>query len=706
VSPAGLSLQQRLAAALDLHRRGKLYEAEQVYRAVLDQYPRCFDALHLLGVIAIERGALDDGVKLVRRALEIEEAQPAALYHLASALLTKGDTAGALSAAERAVDLQGDQPDLWLLHGNALQRAGRVESSVKSYERSLALEPVSAECWNNLAVALRELRRHDRALACAERALSLNPTYPSALNNRALLDLDGERYAAAIEGFRKALAIDPRRADARHNLGTALMRAGRPVEAGESFARLASQAPTFPHALGNLLYAKRVACDWADVGSLHAQVVEAVRRGEAADVPMSFLCTSGAAQLQLRCAQVYTQEFYPGVLEPPPATVRRSGERIRVAYLSGDFGEHALSYLLAGVLEHHDLARFETIALSWGRAGDGPLRERLEASFSRFIDITNTSDADAARMMRELDVDIAVDLTAHTWGHRTNILARRAAPVQVNYLGLPATMGAPYIDYLIADSFLIPPHQLHHYAEKVVWLPVFQPNDDRRRLTPDGSARTDHGLQPHDIVLCAFNNTCKINPECFTIWMNVLRTTPSAVLWLLAPSVAVEENLRREAEARGVDASRLVFAPRVAYADYLARYAHADLFLDTFPFNGGATASDALSMALPVLTCAGDSFSSRMAGSLLSALDLHSLITHSPAEYEATALALAAQPERLRTLRERLIGLRSTHAFFDSGRYCRSLESAYRVMLERRLAGLSPAEFSIAAGSDDPFILR
>jgi predicted O-linked N-acetylglucosamine transferase (SPINDLY family) len=390
-----------------------------------------------------------------------------------------------------------------------------------------------------------------------------------------------------------------------------------------------------------------------------------------------------------------TRAHYPSRV-PESAPARRPHERIRIAYLSGDLGEHAVTYLLAGVFERHDPTQFETIALSWDRQSDGPARRRVEGAFTRFIDISAQSDAEVVHLMRELDVDIAIDLTGHTLGQRTAILAQRAAPVQVNYLGLPATMGAPYMDYLIADRFLIPEEQERWYAEKIVCLDgCFQPNDDRRPTPPPAPSRTALGLPESGLVFCCFNRNSKVNPITFEIWMRLLGRAPGSVLWLLATHPAAAENLRREAAARGVAPARLVFANQVPYLEYLARYHHADLFLDTSPFNGGATVSDALTMGVPVLTMAGDSFAARMAGSLLQHLGLTDLVSSSLADYEATAHALAADPERLRALRQRLEQLRIAHPWFDTDRYRRSLEAAYRVMWERHVTGLPPNSFVV-----------
>jgi protein O-GlcNAc transferase len=412
-------------------------------------------------------------------------------------------------------------------------------------------------------------------------------------------------------------------------------------------------------------------------------------------VPMSFLCICGSAALQLRCAQHHTAAYHPprAPLGPPH---RGRHDRIRVAYLSGDFGTHPVTYLLSGVLERHDPARFEIIALAWDRKADGAARRRVEAAVSQFIDVTDSSDDDVARLMHRLEVDIAVDLCGHTLGQRTGILARRPAPVQVNYLGLPATMGAPYIDYLIADRFLIPDEARMHYAERIVWLEgAFQPNDDRRDLASDRASRGAHGLPAEGLVFCSFNRPAKLNPRCFDVWMRMLATAPGSVLWLLATTSEAERNLRREARVRDVDPGRLVFAGEVSYDEYLTRYGHADLFLDTAPFNGGTTVSDALSVGVPVLTCAGDAFAARMAGSLLTHLGLSELVTTSMQEYERAGLALAADPMRIDRLRRRLEEHRSNHSFFDTDRYRRQLERVYLAMYERHVGGQTPQAFAV-----------
>jgi predicted O-linked N-acetylglucosamine transferase (SPINDLY family) len=353
--------------------------------------------------------------------------------------------------------------------------------------------------------------------------------------------------------------------------------------------------------------------------------------------------------------------------------------------------------LLAGVFERHDRRRFETFAISLRPEEESALGQRVKGAFDRFIDVSGQSDGAVAELLHALEIDIAVDLTGFTDGLRPQIFSRRPAPIQVTYLGFPATTGAPYMDYILADAFVIPPAQAQHFSECVVYLPdCFQANDDQRVISARVT-RTDAGLPEGAFVFCCFNNSYKLNPAMFDIWMRLLDRVPGSVLWLVSAGAAVGGNLRREAMNRGVDPERLVFAPRQPYAEYLGRLQLADLFLDTLPFNAGTTASDALWAGLPVLTCAGEAFAARMAGSLLQAVGLPELITHSLADYEAKALELARQPELLRGLRQRLAANRRAAPVFDTDRCRRSLESAYIEMWQRHERGQGRQSFAMHA---------
>ncbi len=691
-------LQRRLVAALGAHQRGELASAERMYREILNEHPRCFDALHLLGVAAADRGALDEGIALMREALAIDAFQANAYCSLARALLAKADAPAALACLDRAVGLPSATAETWYLRANVLLEGGRLEEAVAGYEAALRLQPAFPEAWNNLAAALRALKRNPRALECVERALLQKPAYAFALNNQGLILLDEGRAKAAVDSFRRAIAINPRFAEALHNLGTALSLMRRFGEARDAFAQLSGMAPQFPHVQGNLLYAELCACDWRRFEAARTAVTCAVQEGRQAALPVSFLAVSDSAALQMRCAQIYARAHFPGAPAPHrPPIRRRGGGRIRLAYLSGDFGDHPVSHLLAGVLETHDPAAFETIAFSWGRREDGVIRQRLTAAFSRFEEVGALGDAEVLRRMRDLGVDIAVDLTGPTFGQRTGIFAQRGAPVQALFLGYAGTSGAPYMDYLIADPVVIPPGEERWYSECVVRLPdCCLPNDDRRVIAPRPS-RSQAGLPEEGVVFCAFTNAYKINPAMFDVWMKLLQGVPGSVLWLRGTGEAGRENLLREAAARGVPAERLVFAPHMQdMAEHLARESLADLFLDTFPYNAHSTACDALWCGVPVLTLAGQSMASRTAASALAAVGLAELIAESPRSYERKALELGRDRQALDGLKRRLEQARSSAPLFDTARFTRHLEAAYREMHARAVRGEPPAPFSVA----------
>ena len=415
-------------------------------------------------------------------------------------------------------------------------------------------------------------------------------------------------------------------------------------------------------------------------------------------VPFVYMTLSQDPMKQLNCATTHAAARHPARRPPSGNAVTHRHERIRVAYVSSDFHDHAMAYLMAGLFERHDRTQFDVTAVSLGPDVASAMRSRIRAGIERFIDARAMTDVEIAAMLRDQQTDIAVDLMGYTGGARPDIFAYRAAPVQVNYLGYPGTMGADYIDYILADRFVIPEDARQQYAEKVVYLPdTFQANDDRRLIADSALSRAEAGLPARGFVFCSFNNTYKITPAMFDLWMRLLLRVEGSVLWLLGGSAAVVANLRREAELRGVAPRRLVFAAKLPYAEHLARYRLADLFLDTLPFNAGTTASDALWAGLPVLTCAGEAFAARMAGSLLHAVGLPELVTHSLQDYESQAAMLAANPDALRELRERLACNRLSAPLFNTDRFRRHIELAYRVMWEATKRNDAPQAFAVEA---------
>jgi protein O-GlcNAc transferase len=607
--------------------------------------------------------------------------------------------AGALPPA-----LQPGNAHAWLLRGNALQLANQHDQAVASYQQALRLEPALAAALNNQGHSLRLLRRYAEAQAVLERALTLQPDYAFALNNLGLVLLDAGRATEAVRRFEEALTARPNFPQALCNLGTALLEMKYFEEAAAALARLDRLAPGFGGAPGQLLYARRNVCDWQDdEPRLIERAVSIAARGELAGTPLSFVCTTDSPAAQLACARSFSAARFPALAPAGEPRWPYRHERIRVAYLSGDLGEHAVSYLLAAVIEQHDRSRFDTVAVAWDRRQEERMRARLTAAFGSFIDAAGLSDREIVSRLRDLEIDIAVDLNGHTRGQRTAVFSQRAAPVQVSFLGYPGTSGAPNMDYLIADAVVVAHGEERNFSEQLVRLPhCYLPTPADRGGTSAAPARAAAGLPAHGLVYCAFNNPVKITPELFAVWMRLLHEAPGSVLWLRADASGARANLNAQARRHGIDTARLVFAPAVHSVDaHLARCRLADLFLDTLPYNAHATACDALLADVPVLTCAGRSMASRMGASLLGALGLHELVTHSLEEYEQRARELSADRARLAGIRQALITARARGPLFQPARYCRELENAYQSMCARMRAGLAPVAFAVPATAGD-----
>jgi predicted O-linked N-acetylglucosamine transferase (SPINDLY family) len=608
----------------------------------------------------------------------------------------------ALASCDQAVALRPDFAEAVNNRANALKELRRFDEAIAGYDQALALKPDFAEAVNNRANALRELKRLDEALADYDRAIALRPDYADAFFNRGVVLGELKRNEDALASYERAITLNADHAQAFYSRGAVLLGFRRVDEAIASLGRALALDPDQDNLEGLLLHARMHLCDWTDFDAHRVKLNAVIAGGAPASYPFHLLAWASTPALQLTCARTLVAKKFPRHPDPAWHGERYGHDRIRVAYVSADLRDHPVAYLTAGLFARHDRSRFETFAISFGD-DDQPseMRARLKGSFDRFIDANQMSHREVARMIRDLEIDIAVDLNGFTDGARPDIFAQRPAPVQVSYLGYAGTLGQDYCDYIVADRFVIPVESRAHYAENVVYLPdAFMVNDAERKISAHRPSRAEAGLPDKGFVFCCFNNAYKVTPDLFDVWMRLLRETEGSVLWLSAIHARAADNLRREAAARGVAAERLVFAPRTALnEDHLARVGLADLFLDTLHYNAHATAADALWAGVPVVTCPGEAFASRVAGSLLTAVGLPELITTSLAEYEALALRLARDPARLGALRQRLERNRSSHPLFDTERFTRHLEAAFTIMWERAERGEPPQSFAVAASS-------
>jgi len=478
--------------------------------------------------------------------------------------------------------------------------------------------------------------------------------------------------------------LSPTDRNAQLNLGNTLRQLGLHEQAIASYERVLEISPDDGSAFMLRAVEKRAVCDWGEFDRLTDCVEAWVETDKKPLLPFGFLAFCDDPAKQRLCATRYAEQRVGAVTPLPRRIPRDPAAPVRIAYLSADFHEHATAYLMIELFEGHDRKRFETHAISFGPATGDAMQKRLQGAFNSFHDVRERSDREVAGLIRDLGIDIAVDLKGYTQDSRPMIVAYRPAPVQVNYLGYPGTMGADFIDYVLADRFVVPQDHQAFFTEQLFYLPdCYQVNDSTRIIAAETPSRESYGLPRDAFVFCCFNHNYKITPPVFGRWMNLLRRVPDSVLWLLRDNDSAERNLHGEAKRRGVKPDRLVFAPKLPLAEHLARHRHADLFLDTFPYGAHTTASDALWAGVPVLTRAGQGFASRVAGSLLHTIGLPELVTDDIDAYEALAFALATDPDRLRALRQRLARNRETSPLFDGVRFARKLEAAFLAMLKQ-----------------------
>ncbi len=686
------------------------------------------------GAQLAREGQPEAGLKSIEQALLLTPSDPVSWCEQGNVLQELGRIPEALASYEAALKLRPDYVAALLNRSNALRTLGRLAEALVDLNAVLAAQPDLPEGLNNRGNVLRELKQFDEALADFTAALALRPAFVVALTNRGKVLLDLMRVTEALKDFAVALQLEPDFGEALFGHASARLRLGLDLElavaqfelaarcgidrvetlegqaaayavlerhpqAAACVAALLRLAPDRNYGLGALLYFRLRSADWTDFAPLAGELCARISAGARAANPHVLQSLTDSCALHATCARNVAAVEFPA--RSPPAECAPYGsvqvsERIKVAYVSGDFGEHPVAHLLAGVIEHHDRRQFDTLAVALRPGGGGVMAQRLRAAFGAWLDVTELRDAQIAAQLRALRVDIAIDLSGYTEGMRLGAFAHRAAPVQASYLGYAGTTGTAYMDYLIADSVVIPRGAEAGYVERVVRLPhCYLPYDDRNALgrIPD---RSEAGLPPRGFVFCAFTSVHKINPALFDVWMRLLGATPDSVLWLRAMPEAVSAKLRAEAAERGIDAARLVIAPRIgATAEHLARHALADLFLDTFPYNAHSTACDSLWAGVPVLTVAGEGFASRVAASALTALKMPELIVRSLPEYESLALRIAGDASLLGQLRERLRTQRGRSPLFNTQDYTRHLEQAYRIMHERAVRGAAAAAFDV-----------
>ncbi len=710
-------------------QQGDNAEAMRLIGAALTLNPRSFDALGNFAGVLYSLGRYDEAIAAYDQALAIIPDHPETLYNRGNALLLLGRNEEALAAFDQALTHKPDHPDMLINRGSALLRLERAEEALATFDRVLdtqsdhavalhnrgsalkvlgrceeALEaygkvldrtPDNVAVLNDCAGALLLLRRPEEALAIFERMLAIAPDHPDALGNRVdLLHVLG-RHDEAVEGYDTLLAAAPHDANALYKRGKSLWATGRREAAMDSYER--ARALEHPLADGELAMCRMRVADWREASELAGVLSARIAEGKYVD-PFLTLVFGLHPREQLKSAMRFVRTKAPAVPKPFVHTAATRTDKLRIAYVSSDFRQHPVGVAIAELLERHDRRRFEIVGVSYGANDASDTRARIVKALDEFHDVaSDTDDHRVAALLNGLQAHIAVALNGLTGGGRLGVLAHRPAPIQVSYLGYAGTTGADFIDYVLADATALPFDQQPFFAEKIVQLPgCYHANDTTRQVPARTPTRSELGLPDRGLVFCCFNQSYKITAPVFDVWMRLLAQAPDSVLWLTKMDDLTHANLRREAAARGITPERLIFAPRVErIEDHLARQRAADLFLDTLPYNAHSTACDALWTGVPVVTCMGSSFAGRVAASMLEAAGLPEQVTHSLADYEALALALAANPARLSSMRRKLADSRTTCPLFDADRFRRNVEAAYTTMWETYRRGESPRSFHV-----------
>jgi predicted O-linked N-acetylglucosamine transferase (SPINDLY family) len=650
-------VQAHCARADALIRLNRQADALTELNGVLARNPHFAPVLNMRGELLCELGRLAESLADCDRSLAIDANQVPAHINRGTTLFAMGRLPEAQQAFDRALALNPNAVKALGMRGVVLAELGRLADSLADFERGVALAPNVAAMHTNLGNTLRLLGRYDRALEAFNRALALDPRFAKAYYGRAAVFHQSEQFELALADCERVLALDP------------------------SVSMMASER----------LHLADLLCDWRDRAARVDDLARRIRQGETVGAWIVITALDDL-ELQLLAAR---REAVPAA--PAPATKRTtSHERLRIAYLSPDYYDHPVAHHLVELFERHDRTRFGTYGICLRDGPECAIHTRISRAFEHFETVGSRADAEIAELLKSLEIDIAIDLSGSAGHGRPKIFALRPAPVAVNYVGYPGTMGAGHIDYVMADAVTIPPGDERFFAEQVVRLPdcFFPANTVGPRKAPP--RRDEAGLPETGFVFCAFNNSYKLTPQMFDIWMRLLRQVDGSVLWLSVGNARARSNLRAEAQARQVSPERLIFAERVAERErHLARLVLADLHLDTLPYNAHSTASDALWMGVPLLTCLGRSFAARVAGSMLTAIGMEELIARDLADYEAMALSLARSPERLSTLREKLAANRSSSTLFDMARLCRRVENAYETMWKRHIEGLRPTGFTV-----------
>ena len=713
------SVDKALRKAQSHLKAGELVAAEELFRQVLFKFPknqRAIQGYQKLQAGITSNGSLNTGprqedideltslYKLGRFEEVLSKVKPLiGLFPKAIFLFTlQGASNAALKRYDAAIEnykqaikIKPDYVAAYFNMGIALQNKGDLDAAIDSYKQALKIKPDYADAYYNMGVAMHDKGDRDAAIDSYKQALKIKPDYAEAYCNMGVALQEKSDLDAAIDSYKQVLKIKPDYAEAYCNMGAALKDKGDVEAAIDSYNQAINFEPEYQLARTQKMHQQASICDWTGIQEDRGYIPELGISTQDID-PFAILSLEDAPGRHRLRSELYAKNNFKQKPIPLPSRPKTKPSRLRIGYFSVDFHEHPVAYLIAQMLEQHDRGRFEIHAYSLGPEKNDKMRHKIVSAVDTFNDVRTMNDRDIALLVRQDNIDIAIDLIGYTATSRPSIFAYRAAPIQINYLGYPGTMGAEFIDYIIGDQNLIPDSFEEYYSEKVIILPnSYQPNDNTRMISGHSMTKFEMGLPESGFVFCCFNNNFKISTSEFDIWMRLLLKVEGSVLWLLKSNNLAEKNLQLEAEKRGVSSDRLIFAEKIPQSEHLARHRMADLFIDTFNYNAHTTASDALWAGLPVVTKLGQGFAARVAGSLLTAIDLTELITETEPEYEALILDLATNPQRLDAIKQKLAANRVSKPLFNTELFTKHLEDGYQQAYQRYFDGLEPDAIAV-----------
>ena len=680
-------------ALIALFNQGQFTQAVAQAEAMAQSFPKSFFVWNLLAAAQASLGETAKALEGFRKTIELNPNYADGHSNLGAMLVRQGKLAEAAASFKRTLEIKPDYAEAYNNLGNILKGQGKLDEALESYKRALEIKPNYPVAYNNLGNALKDQGKLDEAVASCKRALEIKPDFAEAYINLGNALKEQGKLDEAVASYKQALEIKPDYPVAYNNLGTVLTKQGKLDEAVASYKRALEIKPDYAVAEAQMRHQQQHMCDF----TLYTGLKEVAQRLDTSDEaipPFIQLSWQDNAAAQLHRSQRFAKTNYPTASPAPiakPPTVRP--ERLKVGYFSADFHNFPGMYLMARMLEIHNRNAFEIFAYSYGPQKNDEMRRRIRDGVDHFVDIAGQTDQSIQSQAKSDKIDIAIHRNGYTTSSRTEIFVNRLAPIQISYLGYPGSLGAEFIDYIVADPIVVPAEQRQFYSERIIYLPdTYQPTDNTRQIASINTKRAEFGLPEKGVVFCCFNNSFKISPHEFDIWMRLLSKVGGSVLWLLDGNEWAAKNLRLEAENRGINPDRLVFAKRLPQVEHLARHKHIDLFLDTFNYNAHTTASDALWAGLPVVTKAGEQFSARVAASVLDAVGLPELITASEDEYEQLAFELATKPRKLKTLKRKLAKNIASQPLFDTERYTRNFEAGLQKAYNLYFEGKRPED--------------